>query len=400
MRISLIGIYGVYNFGCEAIVRGCIKYFRNIYPDATFTYYSFRAEDDKKTLKDENISIISIINKRNLFSKVINRMSSYFKINKRCFLDYSKKIIDNSDIVISIGGDIYTIPKFKINNKKYDYYNQLIQFGDQVLKANKKLIIYGASIGPFGDFERVKKYYFNHLKKVTLIVCRENRSIEYLRNNGVESNVIFSPDPAFSLRLDSLNETKNIIGINLSGLSSYEANGDGNVFVSKLAMLIVEIIKMTDLDIMLVPHVLSPLDNKDNDFFYLSNLKKLIADDYKNRVTISNANNFFEAKNDLKKCKFVIAARMHCAINAVSECIPTIFISYSSKAIGMANYIYSSNEYTVSISDLDEQLLPKVRLIADNVGLIEDKLISKMKEIDYDYNFSIEKTKEALHVNK
>lgn len=33
MNIGLYGIYGVYNFGCEAIVRGTVQFIERVYPE-------------------------------------------------------------------------------------------------------------------------------------------------------------------------------------------------------------------------------------------------------------------------------------------------------------------------------------------------------------------------------
>jgi len=40
MRIGLYGIGGVYNFGCEAIVRGAYKVIQGLYPGADIVYFS------------------------------------------------------------------------------------------------------------------------------------------------------------------------------------------------------------------------------------------------------------------------------------------------------------------------------------------------------------------------
>ena len=65
----------------------------------------------------------------------------------------------------------------------------------------------------------------------------------------------------------------------------------------------------------------------------------------------------------MRECKIVISARMHCAINAVCENIPTIFLSYSQKSIGMCQYVYGTKEWVVPINNAEIELIPKIELM-------------------------------------
>ena len=59
-------------------------------------------------------------------------------------------------LFFSVGGDIYTIPKYLRKRNHYRYVNYLVEFGEYALKRGIKIIIYGASIGPFGKYEKAK----------------------------------------------------------------------------------------------------------------------------------------------------------------------------------------------------------------------------------------------------
>ena len=48
---------------------------------------------------------------------------------------------------------------------------------------------------------------------------------------------------------------------------------------------------------------------------------------------------------------------MHCAINAICESVPTIFLSYSQKSIGMCKYVYGNEKWTINIREMDKKLL-------------------------------------------
>lgn len=64
------------------------------------------------------------------------------------------------------------------------------------------------------------------------------------------------------------------------------------------------------------------------------------------------------------RCDFVIAARMHCAVNAVSTGVPALFLAYSEKAKGMAEYVYGSNEPVIPLMDFENT--SKISYLLDN----------------------------------
>ena len=92
--------------------------------------------------------------------------------------------------------------------------------------------------------------------------------MQYLKNINIASNVVFSPDPAFSLRQNE-KYSKNYsdtIGINLSGLSLIETYGKiSNEAIRSLAEIIEKIINDTGYNIYFIPHVFAPHEI-DNDF--------------------------------------------------------------------------------------------------------------------------------------
>nr|WP_317354366.1 hypothetical protein [uncultured Agathobacter sp.] len=69
VRIGLYGIFGVYNFGCEAIVRGAYKFINKIYSDAQIMYFSYNYEYDRKALSDLDLVVVPIIKKASFTDK-------------------------------------------------------------------------------------------------------------------------------------------------------------------------------------------------------------------------------------------------------------------------------------------------------------------------------------------
>ena len=199
--IGLYGILGVYNYGTEAIIKGTEIILREIWPDVHIKYASLRPEDDKKRLKGCNIEIIP---------RKIKRISSISRLNGilgEYTGFYSKKLfqenlewLEDRDLVFSIGGDFYTTPSNCKDAKIRSYYNLLIHFGEVVKSKGKKLVIWGASIGPFEGCPKTKEIFLKHLSKVDLITSREFRTTQYLKNQKIINNVLQCPNQHFQFR--------------------------------------------------------------------------------------------------------------------------------------------------------------------------------------------------------
>lgn len=115
-NVLLIGIGGVYNYGCEAIIRGTVSILKSINPEITVSYASYNYEDDIKRLRDCDIHIVKRQRPRRWsFKNIIRKLLSLVGI--RNILSYdSTNWLDDYDTVFSIGGDIYTLD----HNGNYD----------------------------------------------------------------------------------------------------------------------------------------------------------------------------------------------------------------------------------------------------------------------------------------
>lgn len=394
MKVGLYGIYGVYNFGCEAIVRGAYKFIKNLYPDCKIIYYSFSYSYDKTRLEDLDLDIIPVEIQNSIIKRGINKFFRIFNIEKQYLMFNADKIIDEIDLLISIGGDIYTIPQALREKEKYSYYNPLVDFCDRAIEKGKNVIVYGASVGPWGNYKKAVDYNVKALSKYKIILCREEESIGYLKSLGL-TNVFFFPDPAFQIRGELEGESKKYIGINLSPLSLIELYGNINEdYIVKLATILDELYKKTSIELMFIPHVLSP-DEMDNDLYFLEKIKNLMR--YKENVSIADTSKgFVGIKEYLSKCYVVASARMHCAINAIDENIPAIFLSYSQKSIGMCKYIYGNDHFLIDLKNIEDELIVKVMEILENQERILNSITIKNNEIRQYYESNIVRIKETI----
>lgn len=398
MRIAIYGIGGLYNYGCEAIIRETVEFIKKNYNNPKITYYSRNYKDDLILANELGIQIVSIERKSTFLRKCISKLIDLSELPIVPFFKKEFKLItENSDVVFSVGGDIYTIPKYLRERKHYRYVNYLVEFGEYALKRRIKIVIYGASIGPFGKYEKAKKYYLEHLKKVEKIICREIETQRYLENNGISKNVILLPDPAY-LVSDPNEKIKKIpryIGINLSELSLLEVYGSSRENITlKISSIIEEIYLKTKIPIILIPHVMSPHTTIDNDFKFLEKIYFSIKDELKSYIKVVKPTNFIDTKNYLRECIIVVAARMHCAVNAITVGTPAIFIAYSQKSIGMSNFVYGKNEWCISINDINRDLIDLIINLLNNeegVRKIINKRIFEIQKIYDNYFLELNK---------
>lgn len=372
-RFLMYGIHGVYNYGCEALVRGTETILREIWPHAIIKYASSRPEDDRRRLRNSSVEIVPRVPKQypkycaaNICRKLAFSLGvSWYPIKEE--LNW----LDDCDVVLSIGGDLYTL------RTSGDFNRDLVRLGDIVRKRGKKFVIWGASVGPFDENKQAKKIISKHLSKVELITSRESASAEYLKSMGIENNVVECSDPAFAVLPEATVEVSRNgplrIGINLSPLSIRFISDphEYQFMMAKQARSITRIIKEIDSEVLLIPHVVCDFDEDDDDFRYLQIIKSMLPQEVTGRVRLLEKDlGFLGTKSELLRCNLVIAARMHCAINSIASCLPTILLSYSQKSVGMARYVYGDDRWVIQMGKWNSDSV--LNLIRDMVDEKED----------------------------
>ena len=372
-KVLLIGIGGVYNYGCEAIVRGTVRILKSVNPAVEIYYASYNAEDDRKRLADCAVRIIDRPKRRRwTVHNILRKCLSYVGISYPVPYDKADWL-KGFDTVFSIGGDIYTLS----HTGGFDA--SLPRFMEKCQKRGMKYVLWGASVGKFEKNAAALAFYRAHLPKIDLIVAREKNTADYLQALGVTGNVRLAPDPAFFVEIPKGIERKQkggklTVGINLSPLSALYEYGDLDAAIRRQASAIARLMEQLGCQVILLPHVLSP-NPQDNDLVYLREIRESIGEPYQSDIwLVDNDPGFVGLKRVLCQCDFVIAARMHCAVNAITVDVPTLFLSYSEKAKGMAEFVYGSGEAVVSLADLE------------NTALIADRLknwhqVSRINEI-------------------
>jgi len=357
---------GSLNHGCEAIVRSTQKIIggKNI-------LYTHNMEGDLKYRLDECVSIRPetpecFLNKKERILAAIS-----FKI-KRTDYQYYKYLrknffseVNKDDIYLSIGGDNYCYAGKDI----LGYYNQIIH------EKKAKTVLWGCSFEPGDMNESIAK----DIARYDAIFARESLSYEVLKN--VNSNTYLFPDPAFQLDQIKLPLPEkfienNTVGINVSLLIMKSESEDG-ITKRNYEKLIDYIIKNTDLNIALIPHV---VETENDDREPLEELYQQFAES--GRVCFINDCNCMELKGFIARCRFFVGARTHATIAAYSSCIPTLVVGYSIKAKGIAQDIFGTyKNYVLPVQSLKEDdLINSFQWLMKNEKSIKNHLASIMPE--------------------
>jgi polysaccharide pyruvyl transferase WcaK-like protein len=384
------------NRGCEAIVRGTAKILRHYYKDPSFLCVSFfqNQEQFEKQSREEFDS--AIVHKKT--NTNLNRFSPEWALQrtlrKIAPIKYTKSVykelylkIKDSKAVLSIGGDNYSLD--------YGIPKLFTGLDDLVLKKNKPIIIWGASVGPFDRLPEYEKYMKKHLQNIKGIFARESATIEYLEKIGITENVHKAADPAFLMDPTKPQYGKELeieedsIGINLSPLmAKYVSNGDMNSWINTASEIVEEIAKRKDNKIYLIPHVTFP---HSNDYPFLKEVKARIKDTEKKITLIPPIYNASETKWIISQMELFAGARTHSTIAALSSHVPTLSFAYSLKAKGINKDIFGHEDFCLNPEKL-------------NAGIVTEKIelmLENKRKIRLDLEASIPKIeKEALLVGK
>ena len=360
---------GSANHGCEAIVRSSI----NILNDKV-TLYSRVPEldtkygiddicdlqkDDKLPLKKGSFSWI----KAYLQTKLTGKIDLSMKYQYNSLISQ----VNNNDIYFSIGGDNYCYPGTEV----------LAGINSNIKKKGARLVLWGCSVEPsLIDDSAIA----NDLHSFDLITARE--SISYNALKKVNDNTVLVSDPAFTLPKIDLPLPKGwkkgkMIGINASPLII--ENGKNAKTVYEAYRLLIEyIIKETEYNVALIPHVIV---EGNNDYEVLKKLYDEI--EFKDRLVLIGDHNCSELKGFISRCSFFIGARTHATIAAYSTCVPTLVLGYSVKSRGIAKDLFGDYQnYVLPVQDMNDsrELLDSFKWIMKRENDIKNHLKEVMPE--------------------
>lgn len=357
---------GSKNHGCEAIIRSTYKILNqdmDVFSTDPQSDYKYKINEIMKINEDKIDNITG-------FRKIIT--SIYYRITKKTLYITSIKRknllskIKPNDICLSVGGDNYC----------YEGQETLADINRLIRKKGAKTVLWGCSVEENMIDENIKK----DLAEYSLIVARESISYNFLKS--INKNTILLSDPAFQLNKIDRELPKgfiegNTIGINVSPLIISCEKSDG-ITLENYKELINWILKETDCNIALIPHVVVENNDDRQPLEVLYNMYKNT-----NRVELLPDCNCEEIKGYISRCRFFIGARTHATIAAYSTKVPTLVVGYSVKAKGIAKDIFGQYEnYVIPVQSLKEKndLTNSFKWIYDNEQKIKEHLNNMMDE--------------------
>ena len=370
LKILMFFHAGSKNRGCEAIVRTSAQLLKS---DERVTELALSSGDPASDRLIPNIDVLHLDKQGTLDRYSLLGLISALKVKlfKDESLAYQKihesiiKLIPHYDLFLSIGGDNYC----------YGEQPGIYEIDQQIKKAGKKLVLWGASIGE----EDLSEQKLADLKTFDLILARESLTEKVLKNAGL-TNVVLVADGAFLMAKTELSHPATwnpgkTIGFNYSPLV-FKKNP-----ASKEASfaLVQHILDTTDYTVCLVPHVMLP-HNDDHEM--LQEFYEKFEDS--NRVILlPNDLNATEYKGYISRMKFFIGSRTHATIAAYSCLVPTLVLGYSVKSKGIAKDIFGEEKLVLDLSEISDaqKLIAKFEEMKSEELQLKEILENRIPEI-------------------
>ncbi len=379
----LVGNASCLNRGCEAILRGTVRILRTVFEKCRIVNANFDILDPPYIPAEPDPDIVHrplpLVHKRTAKWVVAQAAGRVFPALGR-HLRYGplRREIPGAQAILSIGGDNYSldygVPWIFVNLDRY------------VLARGRRLIIWGASVGPFDREASFAKVIHDHLRReVAAIFVREERSRAYLARHGISESVHVMPDPAFVMDAEPVTDAEvgfplpdGAIGVNLSPLMArYVTNRDAAAWETRAVEVVRDLLKAYDRPIVLVPHVTSP--NHD-DHLFLTRVKSRLPPGAVLMLprTLSAA----QTKHVISRLSCLVAARTHATIAAFSTCVPTVTLAYSVKAWGINEALFGHTRYVIGPADLTPAAVTEItgRVLGETPA-IRECLAGKMEGI-------------------
>lgn len=218
------------------------------------------------------------------------------------------------------------------------------------IKLKTKLYIMPQTLGPFKR-SWVKFSARKILNSADKVFVRDEISKTVVEKDlCIKREIKYIPDMAFYMEPDKNISIKKFfldndtikVGINISALLYNGGYTGNNMFSLKVdyKMLLEELVqtfaKMNNVEVILIPHVMTKEFEIEDDF----RVCKKVAENISNKINIKikTIDKFYredEIKAIISGCDFFIGSRMHACIAAISTLVPTTPISYSRKFIGI-----------------------------------------------------------------
>lgn len=389
-RFYLSGQNNFGNRGCEALVRSTLQLLKAELGEVEVLVPSYRPDLDLRQWPDAMSAGCKFVRAMPYPTslKVWGKIRKYIPGIKNLYIpnfSIPKDIEDDirsCDALLLIGGDNITLD-YGLESLIWH-----IRFAQHAQRLGKKVMVWGASIGPFTSEPITEKFVSNFLRSTVFTTVRETISEQYLKSIGIDKNVVLVTDGAFVMVPEPVDTTaywpistsNAVLGFNISPLiQKFRPAGEPKEVLQRE---IVNFLKCTmnnnDMSIVLIPHV-DPLDGAKNnsDTHYMQEILDMCTGFESRLAIVPNSLNAAQLKFILSKCTYFIGARTHATIGALSCLVPTISIAYSVKAKGLNRDLFKTEKFVLETSKVNSiSLQDSLQFLIEN----KDNIISTLSK--------------------
>lgn len=332
----------------------------------------------------------------NVFSSIVWRFfREIFRIDIKFWR--STQLLDtyyNSDLIIDLSGDTYG---------DNILFRDFVKHSLDLIAARllrKPIVSLASSPGPFtGKIKKlIAQVVFNN---ISLITTREPVSANLLRNLGIKTSIITTGCPAFFLKpapdirvkeimqLEGIDESSGpIIGLTLCGYNLYskptwnvpETLEDLELYLPTVRFILDEL----DAQLLLIPHVYrtNPWTGQmiqGPDYHILKTLSHMVSrySATEKLKLIEGTYSPAEMRGLIGKLHLHISGRLHAAVDAWSQYVPTVLLAYGHKHLGFAKML-NQERYVWSPSMGPDGLLAIVKQILEDRERVVAELHKKL----------------------
>lgn len=342
IRTVLFSYLQLSNVGCEIIIRGTVAFLQRALPDydLRFIVSSYLPARDQEILSDlPNVEVVPMLRWKRYLRAVLRQTKRFDQFWSPRF---GSEAFRRSHLFVSVGGDIYTIFDGRLPDDWMGY---------EAFATRRGIpsVMFGANME---NFEKLsvpdRNRLVAHLDRFRLLAVRDAATETYLDTHGVKAPVHVYPDPMFSLRPSTVVRPGKIrrIGLNLSPLSVQKF---GPRVIDIQVELVSDLIR-AGYQFSFIPHVYSTDGDRNlDDRVILQEIFHRLDPSLQAAVRLcDDALGFNKVAAALSDVDLVIAARMHCCLNALTLGKPVYFLEYSLKAKTMLNWLMSQTPYAAA----------------------------------------------------
>jgi polysaccharide pyruvyl transferase WcaK-like protein len=226
-----------------------------------------------------------------------------------------------------------------------------------VVKRRRPLMLSPQTIGPFTrtPYRALAKAA---LERASVVVARDDASLRVLQELAPKANGALSVDVAFALPYDDRSAERGgrrvRVGVNVSGLLFNEAESGRNRFglsfdyARLMRGFLAALSRRGDVEVHLISHVVSMTIPEDDD----ARVADRLYQEFPGAVRVPRFEGPCEAKSYISSLDFLVAARMHACIAAVSSGVAVVPVAYSRKFSGLFGML--GYPWIVPVSGMDE----------------------------------------------